>query len=173
MPQIQWHSFGPDMVSVNGKKLTPISEFLVEDKKSRSSWTFVAPDGGEYKWKLDSGEFTLIECKSNTVVARSHNRKLGLLSGKPHPMSLDIMQQAIPLLDVVVLSFIIVEKKKRSRNESSDSAHHATMMSANDANNAAMMAANNAAMMASNNAAMMSASSSSSAGAGGACGGAF
>jgi hypothetical protein len=62
----------------------------------------------------------LIERKNRTVVAQSHNRKLGWFSGKPRYMNLDIMPQVIPFLDIVVLTFVIMEEGEWDRRSS----HH-------------------------------------------------
>jgi len=118
--QIKWSTFSPDLVSVDGNQWTKVNSFLVKGGIFSESRTFVTVDGAEYKWKSKSDKFTLVERGSRTVVARSHRHIIPgwiLNPFAPRPdMSIDIMPSAVSILDIVVLTFIIMEKKRQERS---------------------------------------------------------
>ncbi|EIW59725.1 uncharacterized protein TRAVEDRAFT_28753 [Trametes versicolor FP-101664 SS1] len=93
-----------------------VSSWLVSDGVFSSSKRFVAPDGRTYVWKKQWGtsEFELVDDQTQQLVAKSSGARSVLRPSDR--MSLEISPQAVPILDAVVLSFIICEKNRRGKN---------------------------------------------------------
>jgi len=109
-----------DLVSFDGKQWISVEDFLIHRKMFSSSRTFIAPNGSKYKWKLKSksNEFSLVEDGSKDVVAQSHRPKPGVISTEPrNKLNLDLTAQATSFIDLVVLTFIIMEEYERDRRE--------------------------------------------------------
>jgi len=99
-----------DLVSFDGKQWSPVKDFLVRRNELSSSRTFIAPNGSKYKWKLKLNKFRLVEVGSKDVVAQSYRPKPGVISTEPrNKLNLDLTAQATSFIDLVVLTFIIME----------------------------------------------------------------
>ena len=58
----------------------------------------------------------LVDNETLGTVATSHPRQYGWFGSLPSPMSLDVQPEVVPMLDAVVLSFIICEMERRRDN---------------------------------------------------------
>jgi hypothetical protein len=82
-----------------------------------TSEVFHASDGRQYKWKMDSGNLLLVtDDGSRTPLAIFVEANLGLFS-TPHPASLNIAPQGMPIIDELVATFIYMLHKRRSRED--------------------------------------------------------
>ncbi|KAI0366883.1 hypothetical protein BV20DRAFT_951172 [Pilatotrama ljubarskyi] len=112
-------TFAPNEISYHGQVL-PASDWLQRDgifsRRVCSSRRFMSPDGRTYKWKQLNGKskFQLIDCETEQVVAESYGTRYGILS-EERDMDIEVSDAVVPILDVIVLSFIILEKKRRDR----------------------------------------------------------
>ncbi|KIJ26089.1 hypothetical protein M422DRAFT_272865 [Sphaerobolus stellatus SS14] len=94
-----------------------MADFLLKNGVFSRSRTFEGSNGMEYKWKCDArGKFTLFDSSRNLLV-ESHKSHLGILR-KARDYSLDVMPAGIPILDDIIVSFIImryrqIQRKKR------------------------------------------------------------
>lgn len=55
----------------------------------------------------------LVDRQTHTTVAESHRKKYGFLGGNQRPMNLEITPQVVEYLDLVLVTFVIVEKLRR------------------------------------------------------------
>lgn len=98
------------------------SEFF---KKTGLLWrnrAFKGPDGKEYEWHLGSMyKLYLKNSSDDATVACYHHRKPGS-RGNPHPASLEIFPQGQHMLDLIVVTFIFVERLRTdlARNPDGD-----------------------------------------------------
>ncbi|KAI0767444.1 hypothetical protein C8Q74DRAFT_1203628 [Fomes fomentarius] len=93
-------------------------------RKSALSRTrmLVAPDGERYHWKLTTGwgsnTLKLIAPESSRTIAQMRSARTGsglLGSGKDRRLSLLVQPEATSMLDVIVLSFIILDQVRREQ----------------------------------------------------------
>ncbi|OJT10384.1 hypothetical protein TRAPUB_13076 [Trametes pubescens] len=80
-----------------------------------SSRTFEAPNGRSYRWDTGGiwkGGWRLFDCQTEELVASGHNKKL--FSTK---MNIDVVQDGLPILDVIVLSFAICELMRKREED--------------------------------------------------------
>jgi len=108
------------------------NSFLVQHGMFSNSRIFIAPNGIEYKWKEESNNLRLINCQTKEVVVQCHDRQLGFLTRKSMPMNMDVTPQGFPFLDVIILTFIVMEKKRRERRE--QHSYNTTMVAAQTTN---------------------------------------
>jgi hypothetical protein len=115
----------------------PSRSCVYDLKCCNSSQRFVGPDGRKYKWQVESTKpnvcvYHFRSCNldltvhqlvlddvENTPVAVFHNRRLGVFS-KARKASLEIAQW-VPeeTLDVIITTFIFLEKQRRNEVHSS------------------------------------------------------
>ncbi|KAI0352654.1 hypothetical protein OH77DRAFT_1460007 [Trametes cingulata] len=115
----------PDEIKFRGRVLY-VNEWLQRDGLFSYSRRFTAPNRRTYKWKeLDgASNFQLVDVQTSQIVASSYGYREGSFSA-PRDMSIDVSDAVIPILDAIVLSFIIMEKKRIERRKST---RHAAMM---------------------------------------------
>ena len=64
----------------------------------------------------DIPDLQLIDLQTNRVAAETHSANLGIIS-TPRYMRIEVGPDLVPFLDIVVISFIICEKKRRERRQ--------------------------------------------------------
>jgi len=111
--QVDWKSFGSDMLQFSGGASTKVGSFLSKEGTLSSSRVFVAPNGVEYKWKMEGNRCVMLDSQTREIAAESHRKKYGFFSGNSRPLNLDVTKEAVEFLDLVLLTFIIMEKKRR------------------------------------------------------------
>ncbi|KAI0352646.1 hypothetical protein OH77DRAFT_1523216 [Trametes cingulata] len=91
-----------------------VSDWLHKDGRFSSTRKFLAPNGKMYAWHeiLSSLNFKLIDCQTGQEVARSHRSSSGVFS-TPRKMGLEVADELEPILDDIMLSFIILERNMR------------------------------------------------------------
>ncbi|KAI0352656.1 hypothetical protein OH77DRAFT_780383 [Trametes cingulata] len=90
-----------------------VSDWLYKKKILSSSRRFDAPNGRTYSWKQgwSTSKFTLTDCETEQVVAQSHGAKSGVFSS-PSKMGIEVQDEVVPILDAILVSFIILEKRR-------------------------------------------------------------
>lgn len=58
--------------------------------------------------------FQLVDCITKAVIAESHRSKFGWF-GPPRRMNIDISSKGVPTLDVIVVSFLVMEQTRREQ----------------------------------------------------------
>ncbi|KAH7909215.1 hypothetical protein BJ138DRAFT_1155810 [Hygrophoropsis aurantiaca] len=118
---IEWHTYSSTILRFDGSKVKtkdfiPSSGFL---KKKR---TFVGPDGHSYRWELESRVVVLyLNATPKVEMARFHRRSLGIIGHKREPY-LEVSSQVEHILDLVILTFIYVEKIRMDKEKASHTA---------------------------------------------------
>ncbi|KAH7909214.1 hypothetical protein BJ138DRAFT_256042 [Hygrophoropsis aurantiaca] len=111
---IQWHYIASSIFRFGGQEIQA-NEFIPASGILRRTRTFMGPDGRSYKWKLDFKVVVLyLNDGSKTEVARYHRRSLGII-GKKHDPYLEIFSHGEGILDVLILTFIYVEKLRMDK----------------------------------------------------------
>ncbi|KAF9232128.1 hypothetical protein BU15DRAFT_55372, partial [Melanogaster broomeanus] len=77
--------------------------------------TFTGPDGLPYRWDMLFRVVVLsLDDESRSEIARYHRATVGII-GKKRKASLEIAPQAEHMLDLVILTFIYVEKLRMDK----------------------------------------------------------
>ncbi|KAH7888166.1 hypothetical protein F5I97DRAFT_959797 [Phlebopus sp. FC_14] len=109
MAEIEWHTFESSKFRINGQEVLT-KEFIPRHGVTGRKRTFTGPDGRPYRWDMHVRVVTLsTDDGSRTKMARSHRRSLGIIGPKREP-GLDVHPSVMPILDMVILTFIYVEK---------------------------------------------------------------
>ncbi|TBU45483.1 hypothetical protein BD309DRAFT_860040, partial [Dichomitus squalens] len=101
-------SFRRDQVTFHGVRCK-LSEWLRKKNILSSTRVLVAPDGEEFHWKEKETTFELVSTRTRTPIARSHNAH----SAVGQLLSLSVAPSAVPMLDAILLSFVILEQRRR------------------------------------------------------------
>ncbi|KAL1950067.1 hypothetical protein VTO73DRAFT_5189 [Trametes versicolor] len=104
-----------DEVTYQGRTMR-VSEWLPKKSMLSSSRTFEAPNGRSYRWDTGGmwkGGWQLFDCQTEVLVASVHSKKL--FSSKK--MNMDVVQDVLPVLDAIVLSFVICELMKKREED--------------------------------------------------------
>ncbi|KIJ61071.1 hypothetical protein HYDPIDRAFT_42854 [Hydnomerulius pinastri MD-312] len=112
--QIDWHMFGSSIFRIGGRELES-SVFLPRHGIFGRKRTFVGPDGRNYRWDMHSRVVVLsADDHSRTEIARFHRATLGII-GRRRKACLEIADQAEHILDLIILTFIYVEKVRMDK----------------------------------------------------------
>ncbi|EIW59696.1 uncharacterized protein TRAVEDRAFT_46999 [Trametes versicolor FP-101664 SS1] len=110
-----------DEVTYQGQTMR-VSEWLHRNSVFSSSRTFTAANGRSYKWEkggMFNKGWQLSDCQTGQLVASAHNKKL--FSTKK--LNIEVVQDGLPILDAIVLSFLICElRSRRQQNAAAASA---------------------------------------------------
>ncbi|TBU23546.1 hypothetical protein BD311DRAFT_810671 [Dichomitus squalens] len=101
-------SFRRDQVTFHGVRCK-LSKWLRKRNILSSTRVLVAPDGEEFHWKEKPITFELVSMRTRTPIARSHNAH----SAVGQLLSLSVAPSAVPMLDAILLSFVILEQRRR------------------------------------------------------------
>ncbi|KAF7980161.1 hypothetical protein HWV62_39623 [Athelia sp. TMB] len=119
---IEWHSITPSLLTYDGvtrsmKEFMPYRGVLAEDRG------FTAPgDGRTFRWKIGLSACTLIlDDGSKTLAAEGHRNHIGFLS-KPRQARLTIFPGFEHLVDVILITYVYVEKLRQEREQSAAAA---------------------------------------------------
>ncbi|KAF8589954.1 hypothetical protein K439DRAFT_1628166 [Ramaria rubella] len=114
--EVHWHHFSSTMVTFCGRgpeSTMPLDDFLRKEGVFSTSREFTGVDGKPYKWSAGLEKFTLTDKQANAVVAESHRHKFGVF-GDARKLNIDIHPQGMHNLDVIIVTFIIMEIKRRN-----------------------------------------------------------
>ncbi|EAU80768.1 hypothetical protein CC1G_04878 [Coprinopsis cinerea okayama7 len=103
-------------------------EYLKEGKYD-SERTFVAPDGKEYRWEMQSDRSELcLNDASKTLMGKYHRKKYGIFHDKS-PAYFEIQPSAEGIVDVVVLTYVYMEcLRQKKSDEDLDNANRISAM---------------------------------------------
>ncbi|KAJ8520071.1 hypothetical protein ONZ45_g3076 [Pleurotus djamor] len=121
LAEIEWHRMGSTVVKFKGRSMS-VGELF---RRVGFAWrhrVFVGPDGKEYIWKLGSRSSKLFLYDTVEMpIARSHKSSLGVF-GSSHPASLEIFPEGEHMLDMILVTFVYIEKQRRDNERASRSA---------------------------------------------------
>jgi len=106
--EIEWHRSRPSQLSMHQKRHMPLNMFLHNGSGSGIfglSRTFVGPDEKRYTWKSRNDHLELIDKITKDIVAESHATGSGL----------DIQESGMHFMDHIVLTYLVMEKKRREQ----------------------------------------------------------
>ncbi|KAJ6622691.1 hypothetical protein B0H10DRAFT_2012352 [Mycena sp. CBHHK59/15] len=117
LAQIAWYMVGPPtVIRFGGREIAPATFF----QKENATWyspgdrIFTAQDGKEYRWCLTAYTTRLkTNDASATLIAEYRAKSLGLLSKARDP-SLQIFPEFAHMVDEIMVTFIYVEKLRKS-----------------------------------------------------------
>ncbi|KAG6330804.1 hypothetical protein ID866_8288 [Astraeus odoratus] len=116
--EIEWHWFGSSIMRLHGREMRT-GEFIPRHGVLGRKRTFIGSDGRSYRWDM---KFRVVVLSTNDdsrkELARSHRRSLGIIGPKKEP-SLDIHEDLMHMLDLVMLTFVYVEKLRMDKEERS------------------------------------------------------
>jgi len=114
MGEIEWHWFGSSTFRINGQEMQT-NDFLPRHGITGRKRTFTGPDGLPYRWDMLLRDVVLSrDDGSRTEVARYHGGTLGIIGPKTKP-HLDVDPDVMHMLDLIVLTFIYVEKLRKDK----------------------------------------------------------
>ncbi|KAF9219198.1 hypothetical protein BS17DRAFT_789978 [Gyrodon lividus] len=107
--EIEWHLFGSSTFRINGQEMQT-NDFLPRHGINGLKRTFTGPDGRPYRWDMRFDVVVLSHNnQSRTEAARYHRSTLGIFGPKKKPC-LDVHPDVMHMLDLIVLTFVYVEK---------------------------------------------------------------
>ncbi|KAI0352653.1 hypothetical protein OH77DRAFT_1428382 [Trametes cingulata] len=104
---------GPDEITYRGETRY-VSDWLCKEDLFSRTRMLTAPNGRKYRWEdlLGRSKFRLVDCETGEVVAEAYGSLFGILAD-PRNMGIEVSDAGVEILDVIVLSFIILEKERR------------------------------------------------------------
>lgn len=116
--EIEWHSIASSVFKFDGGEVSTSNYFRSTAISGivGSNRIFTAPNGREYKWRfsVSSKPKLYVNDGSDTVVACFHGSSIGLLS-PTRDAYLEIYPEGRHIKDVIVMTFIYVEKLRRDK----------------------------------------------------------
>ncbi|KAH0835495.1 hypothetical protein J3R83DRAFT_9163 [Lanmaoa asiatica] len=133
---ITWHCFGPSIFTIGGRELES-NVFLPSHGFFGRKRTFTGPDGRQYRWDMHSRDVVVganvwfrldrvisfvvsqlsLDDASRTEIVRYHRGTCGIIR-RGRSAYLEIAPQAEHMLDLVILTFIYVEKLRMDKEAS-------------------------------------------------------
>ncbi|KAI6017392.1 hypothetical protein PISMIDRAFT_414729 [Pisolithus microcarpus 441] len=113
--EIEWHVIGSSVLRLHGKEMKS-KQFMPRHGLLRKKRTFTGPDGRSYRWEAGFSVVHLSRDGERQELARSHRRNLGIIGARRDPY-LEVNEELEHMLDVVVLTFIYVEKLRMDDEE--------------------------------------------------------
>jgi len=112
---IEWHISMSSRLKYHEIEL-PMKDFMPSEGVWGQYRVFTAlTDGRSFRWTLGIWTSTLeLDDSSKTPVARSHRSDIGIL-GKPRQARLEIFHGFEDLVDIILITFIFVEKLRKER----------------------------------------------------------
>ncbi|CAE6391267.1 unnamed protein product [Rhizoctonia solani] len=117
---IHWKWFERDKLTMNGKTST-ISEAFPRPRKISNSRVYTMPDGSQFKWKGLDVVFA-IDVQTRLNVAMYNRNAMYLISDKKSTLEI-VAGASTELIDAVVVTWAIFEKKARDWRRSRWQAH--------------------------------------------------
>ncbi|KDR82168.1 hypothetical protein GALMADRAFT_90776 [Galerina marginata CBS 339.88] len=119
LAEIEYHTFRKSRIRYGGRDQT-VNEFF-----RKQGWgffgrnrVFTGPNGREYLWKLGSSACKLfLNDSSKAPVAYFHRKKRGILR-ESRPASLEIFAEGEHMVDLIVVTFVYMEKYRKENEQS-------------------------------------------------------
>ncbi|KAI0044127.1 hypothetical protein FA95DRAFT_301689 [Auriscalpium vulgare] len=114
--QIEWHYWSQSIFRIRGET-KEVKEYMPGKGVLRRQRIFTASNGQKYKWQFGCNTCWLqLDDGKDTVVARFHRSSRGFV-GKAHNAYLEVVQEIMPIIDEVIMTFIWVEKRREDRQK--------------------------------------------------------
>ncbi|KAF8123566.1 hypothetical protein EV363DRAFT_1455362 [Boletus edulis] len=116
MGEIEWHLIGSSTFRLNDQEMQS-NEFLPSRGILGRRRTFTGPDGCPYGWNMVFTKAVVLsrDDESRAELARYHKGSLGIV-GPKHKPRLDVDPAAEHMLDLIVLTFVYVEKIRTDKD---------------------------------------------------------
>ncbi|KAI6037146.1 hypothetical protein BKA83DRAFT_4172375 [Pisolithus microcarpus] len=114
---ITWRTYRDTTMWLEATGSEVAAKSLLQSKLFSSSRTFNAPDGKAYVWNLRKTIRLLDELKvqgTSLQLVKYHRRNVGIMSPS-HPPYLEISPSVYHILDLVLVTFIYVERISKRR----------------------------------------------------------
>ncbi|KAI0806280.1 hypothetical protein BC629DRAFT_1486675 [Irpex lacteus] len=134
---LEWRDVRPDRVTYGSKKDISLADWM---KKSiipfKDDISFTDDDGRKYKWKGNSAgrSFELYSADDNFTSTIAPNATSNALDSTPTlvdppssgrtPATLELAPRAIEIQDLVVISFLFLEKSRRTNENTTENMGH-------------------------------------------------
>jgi len=120
---IEWHTIRSSRIIYGGFEV-PMSDFIPSQGPFSHQRVFAVPvEGRSFKWTLGVWRSTLeLNDGSQTPVARGHRSNIGIL-GKPRQACLEIFPGFEHLVDIILVTYIFIEKLRKDRERDGRNAH--------------------------------------------------
>ncbi|KAI6124349.1 hypothetical protein EV401DRAFT_1856784 [Pisolithus croceorrhizus] len=133
--EIEWHAIGPSVMRLHGQAMMTDTFIPRHGIRGRSKRTFEGPDGLPYRWDMDFKFVRVCTCPkvchdspaltgfctqlsrndaTRQELARFHRQRIGIIGSRRDPY-LDVDLAVMHMLDMVVLTFIYVEKLRMDK----------------------------------------------------------
>ncbi|KAH7911072.1 hypothetical protein BJ138DRAFT_1151493 [Hygrophoropsis aurantiaca] len=123
--EIEWHFFASSIFRMNGKELRT-KEFIPSGGLQGRRRTFTGPDGKSYKWVLNFTSVTL-ELADGSQTNLASFQRISTFGGSG--AVLEVSPLVSHMLDLVILTFIYVEKLRRDKETATRNAAIAAIVS--------------------------------------------
>lgn len=111
---ITWRTYRDTTMWLEATGSEVAAKSLLQSKLFSSSRTFTAPDGKAYVWNLRKTNCALKVQGTNLQLVKYHRRNVGIMSPS-HPPYLEISPSVYHILDLVLVTFIYVERISKRR----------------------------------------------------------
>ncbi|KAF8162639.1 hypothetical protein B0H34DRAFT_692261 [Crassisporium funariophilum] len=126
LAEIEYHTFRTSRIRY-GEIDMSVNKFF---KRQGWEWygrnrVFKGPNGKEYAWHLTSRVCKLLTADpAKTPIATFHRSRLGILHDAARPASLEIFPEGEHMMDLIVVTFVYVEKLRTDRQRAAERGRH-------------------------------------------------
>jgi len=115
---LEWHDAFSDQITIGNEPKTRLSKRFRKPNLLSSSFIFQGTDGKDYKWKgIGCGVQAQLFINGEAEVISTFDRSQGF---PLRPATLRIEPRGVPMMDLIVVSFLALEKNGRVKEKSSD-----------------------------------------------------
>ncbi|TFK64516.1 hypothetical protein BDN72DRAFT_901479 [Pluteus cervinus] len=116
LAHVEFHAFVSSIMRIDGEEVKT-SAFFTKGRFTLTALgrgrTFVGPDRREYQWILGHRTPTLVlNDEARTLVAKFHVKHYGIFR-KARPPFLEISQLGMHMVDLILITFVYIEKLRR------------------------------------------------------------
>ncbi|EIW84864.1 hypothetical protein CONPUDRAFT_162187 [Coniophora puteana RWD-64-598 SS2] len=109
--EIEWHIIQSSKFRFNGQEVT--SKEYIPGHKIKWNRDFAGPDGRSYTWV---GDMYISKLKlnegSNPLIAKYQRSNKGII-GEKRSAGLEVFEEGYHMLDIIVMTFVYVEKLRK------------------------------------------------------------
>ncbi|KAF8652782.1 hypothetical protein AX16_004174 [Volvariella volvacea WC 439] len=125
LARIDFHTIHQDVISMGGQDIE-VSSFFRKGCFGAygSNRIFTGPDGREYVWELGLTTSQLFLNDDSKPLVANYYTKFWTLRHKPENAYLEIMPNGEHMVDVILVTFLYIEKIRNEREEAAQRPHH-------------------------------------------------
>ncbi|KAH7908291.1 hypothetical protein BJ138DRAFT_1091492 [Hygrophoropsis aurantiaca] len=124
--EIEWHFFSSSIFRMNGQEIRT-KEFIPSSGLQGRKRTFTGPDGKSYKWVLNFSSVTL-ELADGSQTNLANFKRPGCFGVKSDAV-LQISPAVYHMVDLIIITFIYIEKLRRDKENATRNAAIAAAVS--------------------------------------------